>query len=178
MPATTTHFDTLDYLRTGTPRQQQAYGVLTQHALLDKLRAYTPLLAGTIPLAIDTEHSDLDILCCWTHKHGFVDSIIEHFSDELQFSLQEKIIDGHETVLATFEIDGFPVEVFGQNRPVKEQEGYRHLVIEYELLKIHGAAFRAAVIHLKKAGVKTEPAFAQVLGLEGDPYLALLDLHG
>lgn len=175
MTAITTHFDTLDYLRAGTPRQQQAYEVLTQHALLDKLREYTPLLAGTIPLAIDTEHSDLDILCYWTHKHGFVDSIIRHFSDELQFSLQERIINGHDTVLANFEIEGFPVEVFGQNRPVRQQEGYRHMVIEHELLNTHGAEFREAVVNLKKTGVKTEPAFAQVLGLGGDPYLALLN---
>jgi len=178
MPPSTMRFDTIDYLRTGTPRQQEAHQVITQNKLLEKLSGYTPILAGTIPLAIDIAHSDLDILCCWTHKHRFVDTLIAHFSDELQFSLQEKTISGHETVLAGFELGGFPVEVFGQNRPVKEQEGYRHMVIEYELLKTHGAEFREAVISLKKAGIKTEPAFAQVLGLKGDPYQELLNRYG
>jgi len=178
MPPSTTRFDTIDYLRTGTPRQQEAHRVITQNKLLEKLSGYTPLLAGTIPLAIDVAHSDLDILCYWTHKHRFIDAIITHFSNELQFSLQEKTIAGHETVLAGFRLDGFPVEVFGQHRPVKEQEGYRHLVIEYGLLNTHGAAFRAAVVTLKKAGVKTEPAFAQVLGLKGDPYQELLNQYG
>jgi hypothetical protein len=167
-------FDNIDYLRTGTPRQQQAHQVLTDAGILEKLREYTPILAGTIPLAINMETSDLDILCCWSHKHRFVDSIIHHFSDEQHFTLQEKTIAGHETVLAGFETGGFLIEIFGQNRPVREQEGYRHMIIEYELLNTHGSDFREAVMALKKAGVKTEPAFAHLLGLQGDPYAALL----
>lgn len=167
-------FDNIQYLKTGTPRQQQAHQVLTETGVLEKLGDYTPLLAGTIPLAIDIETSDLDILCCWSHKHRFIDSLIHHFADEQNFAIQEKTMAGHETVLASFEAGGFPFEIFGQNRPVKLQEGYRHMIIEYELLRSRGAEFRNAVVALKKAGVKTEPAFAQLLGLEGDPYSALL----
>jgi hypothetical protein len=169
------NFDNIQYLQTGTPRQQQAYKVLMETGVLEKLGDYTPLLAGTIPLAIDIETSDLDILCHWPHKHRFIDSIIHHFADEQNFALQEKTIAGHETVLASFEAGGFPFEIFGQNRLVKSQEGYRHMIIEYELLHSRGAEFRKAVIALKKAGVKTEPAFAQLLGLDGDPYSALLE---
>ena len=169
-----TIFDDLTYLRTGTEKQQEAHRVLTESGLFEKLHDYTPILAGTIPLAIDIDTSDLDILCCWTNKHRFVDSVIHHFSDEHQFTLQEKIIGGQETVLAGFTLNGFQIEIFGQNRPVKAQEAYRHMVIEHELLNSHGKDFREAVIALKKAGIKTEPAFAQVLGLQGDPYLQLL----
>lgn len=170
-----TLFDDLAYLRAGTDKQQRAYRALTENAVLEKLDAYTPLLAGTIPLAIDIDTSDLDILCYWTDKHRFIDTLIHHFSDELQFMLQEKVMGDRETVLASFTLDGFQIEIFSQNRPVKEQEAYRHLVVEHEVLTAYGEDFRKAVITLKKAGVKTEPAFAQVLGLQGDPYLALLD---
>ena len=43
------------------------------------------------------------------------------------------------------------------------------------LLQRHGAAFRQKIFQLKQSGFKTEPAFAQALNLDGDPYLALLD---
>lgn len=51
------------------------------------------------------------------------------------------------------------------------------MLIEYNLLKTYGDPFRERIIQLKKQGIKTEPAFAQLLGLKGDPYLALLDLE-
>jgi hypothetical protein len=38
----------------------------------------------------------------------------------------------------------------------------------------HGERFKNEVIKLKKQGIKTEPAFASLLGLPGDPYGALL----
>jgi len=170
-----TRFDNLTYLQAGSANQQRAYRVLTDHAVLEKLDAYTPLLAGTIPLAIDIDTSDLDILCYWTHKHRFADTLIRHFSAEPQFTLQEKVIHDRETVLATFVLDTFQIEIFGQNRPVKEQEAYRHMVVEYALLNAYGQDFREAIMALKRSGVKTEPAFAQVLGLQGDPYLELLN---
>lgn len=168
-------FDTIDYLRAGSNKQQRAYHTLAELGLLDKLRAFTPLLAGTIPLGIDTDASDLDILCHWTHKHDFVDQLIFHFAGEPGFSLQEKVVAGHDTVLAAFAIGDFNIEIFGQNRPVKEQEGYRHMVVEYGILQKRDEAFKAKIIALKKAGIKTEPAFAQALGLAGDPYQALLE---
>ncbi len=40
-----------------------------------------------------------------------------------------------------------------------------------------GDAFRTAVMERRRGGLKTEPAFAAVLGLAGDPYSALLDVE-
>ena len=40
-----------------------------------------------------------------------------------------------------------------------------------------GPTFRAAIMRERSRGVKTEPAFAAVLRLKGDPYLAILDLE-
>lgn len=43
--------------------QQKAYQVITDHAILEKLAQYNPILVGTIPINIDIEESDLDIIC-------------------------------------------------------------------------------------------------------------------
>nr|WP_249665381.1 DUF4269 domain-containing protein [Mucilaginibacter sp. Bleaf8] len=60
--------------------------------------------------------------------------------------------------------------------PSQQQSAYRHLLIEHYLLQLHGESLRKQVISLKNQGYKTEPAFAMALNLEGDPYLALLQL--
>ena len=38
-----------------------------------------------------------------------------------------------------------------------------------------GPAFKEQIRGLKRNGLKTEPAFAKLLGLNGDPYRAVLD---
>jgi hypothetical protein len=80
-----------------------------------------------------------------------------------------------EAIVANFSIDGIAIEIFGQNIPTREQNGYRHMLIEHRILQERGEVFREAVIALKKSGIKTEPAFAQLLQIEGDPYLGLLE---
>jgi ribosomal protein S18 acetylase RimI-like enzyme len=83
-----------------------------------------------------------------------------------------------EAVVAELAWDGMAIEVFCQPLPVSEQAAFRHLVIEGQLLVLGGEVLRAQVRELKRAGVKTEVAFARVLGLAGDPYAALLALEG
>ncbi len=60
--------------------------------------------------------------------------------------------------------------------PVEQQRGWRHLVVEQRLLALGGEGLLEAVLALRRQSMKTEPAFAAVLKLTGDPYLALLDL--
>ena len=49
------------------------------------------------------------------------------------------------------------------------------MIIEAEILEEKGEDFRQKIIELKKSGIKTEPAFAQLLNLKGDPYEALIN---
>lgn len=173
MPANT--FDNLQYLDTGTPRQQATYRLLKKYRLLEILQTFDPILAGTIPINIDIETSDLDIICCFKGKAEFKQLIKTEFAPFDNFSLTDALINQQETVVVNFTIDGWPIEVFGQYIPTQEQNAYRHMIAEYMLLTHYGERFRQQVIELKKQGYKTEPAFAKLLGLQGDPYLALLD---
>lgn len=166
--------DTIDYLKCGTMRQQEAFHLLSKY-ILKPLEAFSPILAGTIPLNIDIATSDLDVLCCYEDKTIFRNVVANAFSGCEGFAVREIAIHSSETIIANFSIDNFEVEIFGQDVPVRLQNGYMHMIIEQAILQREGENFRKEIIHLKEQGYKTEPAFAKLLGLKGDPYLALLD---
>ena len=56
-------FTTIDYLENGNEKQKRAYKVLSKYQIFEKLKDYSPILAVTIPIEIDIEGSDLDIIC-------------------------------------------------------------------------------------------------------------------
>ena len=170
-----TLFDDVNYLKTGTLKQQQAYRLLTDNSIIDFLKEYGATLAGTIPLNIDIEGSDLDILCEINNEINFIEVLQKSFSHYENFTLAKVIVNKEQTVIANFLIEDFEVEIFGQAVPVRAQAGYKHMIIEYKILQEKGEEFRNQIIALKKQGYKTEPAFAKLLGLKGDPYISLLD---
>lgn len=165
-------FDQIDYLKSGTPRQQHAYVVLRKHEVMEKLRDFDPILTGTIPINIDIQSSDLDVICYYTDVGTFKETLIDCFGSYEDFSIGE--LQEPKAIVANFRADEFEIEVFGQNIPTRQQRAYRHMLVEHDLLELHGEAFRQQVIALKQQGMKTEPAFARLLGLEGDSYEALL----
>ncbi|MGL5273914.1 DUF4269 domain-containing protein [Myroides marinus] len=168
-------FRNLDYLLDGNQMQQRIFTVLKQYKVMELLDGYNPVLIGTFPIDIAVEGSDLDIACCFKDKAEFVSTVITAFGKEAGFELAEVTIGGIDTVVVNFDVVEFPIELFAQHIPVIEQNGYRHMLIEYAILKDKGDAFRQEIVKLKKAGVKTEPAFAQLLGLDGNPYDSLLN---
>lgn len=168
------HFDTIDYLRIGTPRQQKAYYLLKSYNILSVLDDFTPIVIGTIPLTIDTENSDIDIACYFTDESLFVKAL-QNFHEYSGFRISFKQMNCVDAILCDFVIDENLFEIFAQPIPVKLQYGYRHMIAEYNILRQQGEEFRKNIIALKKLGVKTEPAFAKLLGLSGSPYEALLN---
>ena len=50
------------------------------------------------------------------------------------------------------------------------------MIIENDILKEKGLDFKQKIKQLKSDGLKTEPAFAKLLGLQGNPYIELLKL--
>jgi hypothetical protein len=165
------------YLKNGNSRQQKAWRLLTKYAVFETLQPYSPVLTGTVPIEIDIEGSDLDIICCFNNEEEFEDLLIVLFCDHDRFTIRKTTLANHDTIIANFFIDGVELEIFGQNRPVTEQEAYRHMIVENQLLQEKGEAFKQQIIDLKNSGLKTEPAFAQALRLNGDPYKALLKLY-
>ena len=171
------------YLANGSLRQQAAYETLNGLRIGAVLRAYSPVLAGTIPLGVDVDESDLDIICEAHDVTAFARRLKRAFHHYPDFAIKKTEVDGLPTVIARFTSGDFVVEVFGQPRPVREQHAFRHMLVEARLLVMGGPSSADAVRKLKRQGLKTEPAFAQVFALEGDPYRALLlladlDDHG
>lgn len=165
-----------NYLLSGTPRQRKAYAAVDKLQLLQVLCGTSPVIAGTIPLDVDIESSDIDILL---HARNLsqIGSLVQHtFGGLSNFSCERKRINGEETYIARFYAEGFPIEIFAQNQPVTQQHAYLHMDVEFRLLEIGGQAARTAIRDLKKQGMKTEPAFARYFGLSGAPYHVLLRL--
>ncbi|TWV99208.1 DUF4269 domain-containing protein [Chitinophaga pinensis] len=170
-------FFNIDYLQQGNAVQRNVYAVLKETAVLQLLSAYDPVLAGSIPIAVDIPGSDLDILCSFKEKEAFQKEMTVLFGKEAGFSIKAFEIYNQDCVVVNFDKAGFPFEIFAQHLPVREQMGYRHMVIEHRLLLEHGERLRQEVIRLKKAGYKTEPAFCECLGIGGNPYLELLQFE-
>jgi len=169
------NFLDISYLKSGNERQQKAYQVLTHNQILEKLSPYHPILVGTIPINIDIENSDLDIICEVSDKNAFIESLNKLFGAEKDFILAKSA--RFDAIKANFIVDTFEIEIFGQNISPVQQNAYRHMLIEHKLLLEKGERFREEIISLKKQGYKTEPAFAKLLGLEGNPYRELLKLE-
>lgn len=146
--------------------------------LFRDLAAFQPTLIGTYPLGLAVDGSDLDIACACDDLDRFEHALratLPRLGVAARFERSET--GGRPAIVAAFELGDVAVEIFGQALPVTAQRGFRHMVIEGQLLGIGGAALAARIRELKRAGIKTEPAFAQLLGLAGDPYEALLALE-
>jgi hypothetical protein len=133
------------------------------------LAAFDPHVVGTLPLGVDRPDSDIDIVCHAKDPEAIIDVIWQHFCALEGFTLYQWSANGRP-LIARFEAEGWPFEVFAGTDPVYEQPGWQHFAVEKRLLDIGGPVFRTAIAALRMDGVKTEPAFAMALGLSGNPY--------
>jgi hypothetical protein len=166
----------ITYLKLGNERQKNAYSVLNKLKIFKILREYDPTLGGTIPIEIDISESDLDIICEVYDLEEFEELVIKSFNRYDNFRIERQTVKGLLTSLSYFGYTNFRIEIFGQLKPVIEQNGYRHMMVEKKLLEISGESARKQIIKLKKLGLKTEPAFAKYFNLKGDPFDELLKL--
>lgn len=170
-------FNDLSYLEKGTPLQRKSYALIHNHQIMQALHEFNPILIGTIPIDIAVWNSDLDIACEVYDLDKFERKCHENFEKHNGYSFKVETVRGIEVGIANFKIDDMFLEVYGEGRPVPEQYGYRHLLIEARILEIFGEDFKKQIISLKEQGMKTEPAFAKLLKIKGDPYEGLLNYN-
>lgn len=167
-------FTDINYLKVGSAKQKQAYYHLRELNIFEELKIFNPVLCGTVPLDISLPDSDLDIIMEVKDFKVYKNMLKEKYSFYDSFHIKEKVIKNNKVVKSSFLYKGVEIELFGQSIPVQEQNAYLHMVIEYFLIKnVNG--LKEKVIKLKKQGYKTEPAFAYLLKLSGDPYESLIE---
>ncbi|HZY81920.1 MAG TPA: DUF4269 domain-containing protein [Cyclobacteriaceae bacterium] len=158
-------FFDISYLANGTAIQKKGYAAIKSSGTMMILKRFDPVVVGTLPLDLFTSNSDIDIICFCKNAEDLPD-----------FGFRAKLLNGVESYIANFRHDGFDFEIVAQPVPVREQVAYRHMLAEWKILSEKGPEFKEGILALKQSGVKTEPAFAQLLGLKGDPYIELLRL--
>ncbi|WP_017689308.1 DUF4269 domain-containing protein [Paenibacillus sp. PAMC 26794] len=170
--------EVMAHLASGNARQQNAYHVLQSSGLLDILADYHPFPAGTVPIDIDIPGSDLDLLCYAADLDAFEAEMYGQIGavGEFQCVRGGDLPDQRPYVTCNLPVGHWPVEIFAQSVPVNRQNAYLHMIVEWRLLQLWGDAGHREIRRLKQAGWKTEPAFASVLGLQGDPYVDMLHL--
>jgi len=157
-----------------------AADILGRHQIMELLAAYDPEVVGTLPLAIDTPESDIDILCNASDLAAFSEFSDRGFGHFDSYNRHQRPATNHvaEALVVRFECDGLPVEIFATNCPTRSQFGFIHMLVEARILFVMDDAFADQIRELKQAGIKTEPAFAKLLGMSGDPYIALAEFVG
>lgn len=160
------------YLKKGTPKQRLTYKALSDCRILTLLQKFDPIVVGTIPIEIDIESSDIDIICYSTDLAYIQEVVRDYFCKKKSFTDKYE----GEVYVASFEYNNFEFEVYGENNPTHLQNGFRHMVVEDRILKLLGNDFKNEIVKLKNTGLKTEPAFGVLLHLS-DPYKELLELE-
>ena len=140
------------------------------------LARYEPMVIGTPPLGIDVSASDIDVACTADDLRQFKSDAQRCFSRQAAFMINDLDWLQAPAAKASFFVHGWEVELFCQALPIREQWGVRHFLIEQRILEL-APHLRDQVIALKNFGLKTEPAFARLLALDGDPYEAMLSLE-
>ncbi|KWV50021.1 phage capsid protein [Bradyrhizobium macuxiense] len=148
---------------------------ITRSEVTEVLERFDPRIVGALPLDLAVSGSDIDIVCHAPDPNAFAEVLWQHYRTADGFALYRWRSDTRP-VIARFVWDGWPFELFGDTRPVDRQRGWIHFEVERRLLALDDGRLRQAVGARRAAGMKTEPAFAAVLGIGGDPYPGLLDL--
>lgn len=156
-------------MKHGNEKQQAAYHAINDLHILHDLKECEPTVCGTIPLGIDTDKSDIDIILNIQDLNSYEMKLHELYQEKQGY--RSKCTDN--IVKVNFSFSGFDFEIYGQQQPAIEQNAYLHMIIEYQLLQ-QRPEWKEKVIALKEKGWSTEASFCKLLRIEGDPYQQLI----
>lgn len=149
---------------------------IEQLDMLNRLAEFKPVVIGTPPLGIDTPSSDIDLACTSEELERFERVATAEFGTLEDFQCHRMRWQELDSIIIEFQAFQWPFEVFCQPIPTDKQWGVRHFQVEKRVLKL-APHLKPLIVALKNSGMQTEPAFAKVLRLTGDPYLAVLELE-
>ncbi|MBL8019174.1 MAG: DUF4269 domain-containing protein [Leptospirales bacterium] len=116
------------YFSVASSAQKEVQNVIETLGILRILAPYRPVLAGTFPLDLQVQGSDLDILTESVDLMSFQKIVLSRFQENEGFRNRITSIRGVESFVCGFAFNGFEFEIFCQNRPVIEQDGFLHLL--------------------------------------------------
>ena len=163
-------------LSRGGARQKQAYEVIQRVRVFELLKDHSPVIAGALPLDIDTPESDIDVVCSASNLETFANEVRSLFGKYEGFELHHKLKKSVPSVVARFREGSFTLEIFAQTESVFRQHAVVHMLVEARLLAFAPAEAKDFIRRRKQEGVKTEPAFAECFDISGDPYEELLKI--
>lgn len=146
--------------------------VLFNSKILENLSKNDPRWVGTIPLGIDTSDSDVDIIFCKPESDQFITQQVLQTALSSNWTLDKQSLN-HLKFLTSSGL----IEFYFENTPTSEQNGFVHFQIEEKILKYSNPQFKSKIQILKNQKVATEPAFANVLKIAGDPYIELYKMN-
>lgn len=169
--------------RTTAPGQvgelASCHRVLDSLGLRKALRPYRPRIVGSMPLGLCTADSDIDVLVEVSDLDTFAAQMHKDHGAQEDFLMYRRAADdnGPEALVVRIETAAWPVEITAQSRPTVEQIPYRHYAVLNRLLRLGGPELREEILARKEEGARTEQAFADALGLDGDASSVILALE-
>ncbi|MFV8257176.1 VOC family protein [Bdellovibrio bacteriovorus] len=156
-------------------KNEAIHTAVKSSGVLKSLKEHQPLLVGTYPLGMNVSGSDVDVLINIPDLTTAETLLKKHFSGFENFKAETHA--QYAAVTASFDFQGVTFEVFAQVKGTVKQNGNLHFLVEERLLHVGGSFLAEKILALRKAGDKTEPAFAKALNLSGNPYDELLRLQ-
>jgi hypothetical protein len=154
------------------PGPSLALGEWEQLRLGERLAPYDPVAVSSLLTGLNVGLSDLDVVCD-LRAAGFSAAVQAWYGERPGFETWQT---GSRTVVS-FEGGQLRIELVGERLAVEEQRAYVHAVVHRRLVDLGGARLARAVRRARREHrCKTEPAIALVLGLRGDPYVAVMRL--